>query len=77
MPRQIVLVVKVAMQCAYIAACKAGTMLEIKAVAESVLSLVIKLDRYSGSILLIKSSRKPAGRLESELVRPSKSCKGP
>lgn len=49
----------------------------IKTMAESILSLVIKMGRSSGSILLTKSSRKPDGRLESELVRPSKSCKGP
>ena len=65
------------MQRACIVASKAGTALEIKTVAESVLSLIIKLGRSGGSILLTKSSRKPAGRLESKLVRPAKSCKGP
>ena len=39
-----------------------------KTVAETILSLIIKLGRSSDSILLMRSSRKPAGRLESELV---------
>ena len=71
------------LQHAYIVACSAGHAASCschsnhvgETVAESILSLIIRLGRSSGSILLIKSSRKPAGKLESELVSWSEAAR--
>lgn len=80
------------LQHAYIVACSAGMLLAVletetvgetvgktvaETLAETILSLIIKLGKSSGSTLLTRSSRKPAGKPESELVSWSRSCKGP